>query len=869
MADLNEYQRKRHFKKTAEPEGKVHAAPRGRARMFVIQKHAASRLHYDFRLELDGVLKSWAVPKGPSLNPADKRLAMHVEDHPIEYGEFEGIIPEGEYGGGTVMLWDRGTWESQGEGDPLEDYRNGSLKFRLTGEKLHGKFALVRMRPRKEGDKESWLLIKEKDEHERRDGYDITAELPLSVESGRELEQIAADADRVWNSDGEAKPKPAPAKKKATRKKSDPPAAAPPPPAADSTLDPAAEPRAKKAKLPDAVELQLATLAAEAPRGDQWLHEIKFDGYRIAARVERGKARLLSRNNKDWTARFGAIAQAAVALPVKSALLDGEICHLRRDGTTDFQSLQNALSRGEAARLVYYVFDLLHLDGYDLTALPQLRRKELLASLLAAPPEPIRYSDHVIGKGEKFFAQACRNKLEGVISKRADSPYRGGRRKEWIKTKCVQTQECVIGGWTDPKGSAQGLGALLLGQYDDQHRLVYRGKVGTGFSDRARLDLAATLARIERKTSPFDAGTHLIQKRDVHWAAPELVAQVQYAEMTEDGQMRHPSFQGLREDKPALEAVEEQPMDEAAAPQPATEGPLSIEGVRITSPDKVLYPGQGIRKRDLIDYYIAVADWILPHLARRPLSLVRCPEGRQKNCFFQKHAGQGTPTILHRIDIPEKDTVREYLYLETLPELISLVQMGTLELHVWNARVDKIERPDMVIFDLDPDPEVSWAFTVQTAHLTRQRLAALGLESFVKTTGGKGLHVVVPLARRQDWDELYPFTRAFARALEKEHPESYTSNMSKAKRKGRIFIDYVRNSRGATSINPYSTRSRPGATVSVPLTWDELTEDLDPQAFTVETVPGRLKKLKRDPWADFADSAGSVTKAMRDKLDVK
>jgi bifunctional non-homologous end joining protein LigD len=868
---LREYRRKRNFKKTPEPSG-TSSVRRGKGdRLFVIQKHAASRLHYDFRLELEGVLKSWAVPKGPSLDPADKRLAMHVEDHPLDYGSFEGIIPKGEYGGGTVLLWDRGIWEPVG--DPHQTYRAGNLKFVLKGEKLRGGWALVRIRGGRRGDDNgrSWLLIKERDA-EARSGRaaSIVDSKPKSVATGRTLEQVAAAKDRVWHGNANGHERPAAAARKppapiraATANRSRP-----------STSKPTGEVAgARRAALPKFVPPQLATLVSQAPSGEGWLHEMKYDGYRILARLDHGHVTLSSRNGRDWTEKFPTIAETVARLAAERAMLDGEIAVLQPDGTTSFQALQNFLSGTGRGHLVYMVFDLLHLDGWDLTGARLDDRKAVLEGLLAAgdgKAGPVRYSDHVVGDGPAFFAHACRLGLEGVIAKRRDARYRGTRSADWLKIKCVKRQEVVIGGYTDPEGSRIGIGALLVGVYEDR-RLVYAGKVGTGFDQKTLRALKKRLAPLEQKGCPFATSPTGVGRP--HWVKPELVTEVSFSEWTADGKMRHPSFQGLREDKRATSVVRELPAAaveevvempgsstraakvkgrEGPAPAPA-KGPSEavVAGIRLTHADRVLYPAQKTTKRDLALFYESIADWILPHLAGRPTALVRCPEGVAKDCFYQKHVGTWAPESLRRVKIRERTKIGEYLVVDSLAALIGLVQIGILEIHTWNSVVERLEQPDRLVFDLDPGPGVPWKRVVEGARLIRERLLALHLESFVKTTGGKGLHVVAPLSPGPTWDEGAAFARTLAQSIATEDPRSYVAHMAKSARQGRIFIDYLRNVRGATSVAAYSTRAKPAAPVSVPLGWEELSPAITSDHYTIVNLPRRLAGLKADPWARY------------------
>jgi len=859
-AALREYRRKRRFARTPEPRGEVAPERPGRERVFVVQKHAASRLHYDFRLELEGVLKSWAVPKGPSLDPADKRLAMHVEDHPLEYGGFEGVIPKGEYGGGTVMLWDRGTWRP--EGDPHRAYRAGNLKFTLEGEKLRGGWALVRFRDRRQArdDERSWLLIKHDDaEAKPADRYRVVEARPDSVATGRTLDAIAAARDRVWHSnrsgDGAA-PRPA-----------------------------AEVPGARAAALPPFVPPQLATLVKRPPGGDAWLHEMKYDGYRILARLDEGRVTLLSRNGREWTDQFPSVVDSVRGLRARAALLDGEVAVVTPDGRTSFQALQNYMNGSHREGLVYMLFDLLHLDGQDLTGARLEDRKAALARLIGPrgeEPGALRYSDHVVGSGAEFFAEACRLGLEGAVSKRRDAPYRSTRGADWVKTKCVKQQEVVIGGYTDPEGSRLGIGALLAGVYGGG-RLVYVGKIGTGFTAKTLHTLHKRLQPLERPTSPFATRPAGVVRP--HWVEPRLVAAVAFGEWTDDGKMRHPSFQGLREDKPAEQVVREHAVSaetvaaasaeppgaavarpprgrrarghasSARVPPAETRGAASepmVAGVRLTHADRVLYPAQGVTKLDLARFYESIAEWILPHLADRPTTLVRCPEDTQRPCFYQKHTGYWAPDTVQRVAIQEKTKTGEYLVVDDLPGLIGLVQIGILEIHTWNATVSDLERPDRVVFDLDPGPDVPWARVIESARTVQTRLQALGLEGFVKTTGGKGLHVVATLTPGPGWKEVAAFARRIAEAIVREEPRRYIARMARSEREGKIFIDYLRNVRGATSVAAYSTRAKPAAPVSVPLDWDELSPRRPSDHYTIITVPRRLAGLRSDPWRDYA-----------------
>lgn len=859
---LRTYKKKRDFKKTREPAGRVH---KGRSRhRFVIQKHAATRLHYDFRLELDGTLKSWAVPKGPSFNPDDRRLAVHVEDHPIEYGSFEGTIPQGQYGGGTVMVWDRGTWESI-DGDPSAAYAKGKLKFVLKGRKLSGGWALVRMRSRDDDSKDNWLLIKEHDEYADPQ-RDIIEEEPDSAASGRSMDEIAgAKRGRVWQSDGKTSAKRAKstvATKQSTRAKPKP-------------IEVPEISAAQKRAQPSSVKPQLCTLVREVPEGDGWVHETKFDGYRIVAFTKNGKTRLMSRNDKDWTRRFPAIAEAVSALG-QDCILDGEVVVLQKDGRSDFQALQNILRSGGTPNVVYFAFDLLHLNGYDLTEVPLSERKAALKELLTGTGRgPIRYSEHIEGEGAAVFKNACRLSMEGVVSKRADSPYLHGRGAYWLKTKCIKSQEFVICGYTPPGGARVKFGALMIGYYEGKE-LRFAGKVGTGFTHDSLVAIAQQLHTRTRDKSPFVNPPRGPEARGVQWVDPELVCEIEFTEWTTDGRLRHPSFKGLREDKPARKITRELPVKDVemaskkvarakkttatkSAPKPNS---ATIRGVTITHPDRELYP-EGITKLDLVEYYDRMADHILPYLADRPLTLVRCPQGRQQKCFYQKHLTEGMPEHVRGVPIREKEGRAEYIVIDSREGLLELANLGVLEFHVWGSRADDVEHPDTIVFDLDPGPGVSSAQLAQGALLMRDVLDAVGLRTFVKTTGGKGLHVAVPIKPQHTWNQVKEFAHTVALQIAQDDPKRYTANMSLAKRKGKIYLDYLRNGRGATFIVPYSTRAREHATVSMPLRWEEINGKIDPARWTIANTETRLKGLKKDPWVEFLKVRQSLTPALK------
>jgi bifunctional non-homologous end joining protein LigD len=868
---LAEYRRKRDFSHTPEPSGTTTKTARASDLRFVIQKHAATRLHYDFRLELDGVLKSWAIPKGPSLDPGEKRLAVHVEDHPIDYGGFEGVIPKGQYGGGTVLLWDHGTWQPLDE-DPVAAYRKGALKFILNGEKLHGKWALIRMGGRAAREKrENWLLIKERDEFAAPgSGSAVVDENPLSVESGRDMATIAAQADRVWDSaQGERKVETAERKAakdeetKAARKEPKPARASP------------AIPGARKARMPAKLQPQLATLVTSVPPGEDWLHEIKFDGYRILARLVNDTVTLISRNGLDWTRKFPEIAAALARMKLGNAILDGEIVHLAENGQSSFAGLQHALSTGDTAGLIYYCFDLLYLVDSDLMRAKLIHRKSALRDLLAGSSNgTVRYTDHQDARGPEFFQHACSLLLEGIVSKQREAPYTPGRSRTWLKVKCLNRAEFVIIGFSDPGGTRKGFGSLLLGYYDRDGKLVYAGRVGTGFDHALLGELRKKLDRLERKEKPVASLPKGTAVRDVHWVAPKLVAEIGFTEWTEDGVLRHPTFIGLRADKEAREVVRETPQSpavaapakDAAAHAVAADGSTTVAGIRLTKANKVLYAESGITKLDLARYYAAVADWALPHLANRPLSLVRCPEGYTGECFFQKHESAGMPPSIHRFELAEKAGTETSLYIEDLAGLVGLVQIGVLEIHPWGSTIARVEQPDRLTFDLDPDVGLSWERVVEGAFALRKLLDELGLRSFLKTTGGKGLHVVVPITPRLPWDEAKQFTKVVTEHIVAANPERYTATLAKRARQGKIFIDYLRNGRGATAVGAYSTRARPGATVSTPISWQELENGTRSDAFNIRTVPERLIKQRLDPWKDFLSTKQSITAAIRKRI---
>lgn len=972
---LRTYREKRDFKRTAEPSGEGQKRKPGGNR-YLVQKHDATRLHFDFRIEKDGVLKSWAVTRGPSLDPKDKRLAVRTEDHPLDYGDFEGTIPKGEYGGGTVMLWDEGTWEPLPDEDHLDE---GKLKFRLDGQRLKGNWMLVRIKNNRDrrSKAENWLLFKERDQYAVTEGVPIVERALTSVRTGRTMEQIA-EGNLEWTRSG-ARVKTNPGEKRAPRPSGEGP----------------------RLPMPKFVPPQMATLVEAAPSGDEWVHEIKYDGYRAIAAMSGGEVRIYTRNGLDWTERFRSLITPIADLPAKSILLDGEVAVPGEDGKTDFGALQAAMgNEGRGRGLVYYLFDLLEIDGEDLRKQPLIERKARLADLLKDSPKagPLIYSDHVVGNGADVYEHAASMGLEGIVSKRADSTYRSERAKTWLKVKTGESDEFLVVGWEPSEVKGKRFAALLLATREGR-KLVYRGKVGSGFGAREQAAIWPELEKRATKTPPVEVPRGFV--RNAHFVKPELVVEVAYRGISSDELLRQPSFKTIRRDKTArdVDALDEPlPVDEAqkaaeqekpappkarrpravasgaadrlpnsprgaprarpprkgeaggdeadaerAAPpkprrsSPATKrlGPdqdavkraeseevpsrpgskgrtrrqhmasssasagdpnpqgevasgsvgdgglssatpsaetapkrkvtiisidrdkdgnaIEIEGVKVTNPSRILFPDRKITKRQLIEYQLVIADRVLPHLAYRPLSLVRCPRGAEQDCFFQKHASEGFPAQFKPIEIREKEGTDIYLYIEDRQGLVAAVQMGALELHIWGSHVDKLEYPDRLVFDFDPDPDIPFRAVKDGALEMRERLKALGLTSFCMATGGKGLHVVVPLKPKHQWDGVRAFAEALARLMAQEDPKRYLAIMSKKERQGRIFIDYLRNGRGATAISPFSTRARKGAPLSWPVTWKALDTLEGANLVTVENFRQQLKSERRDPWQGYFD----------------
>jgi bifunctional non-homologous end joining protein LigD len=902
---LQLYHKKRKFDVTPEPRGRT---ARTKGNRFVIQKHAARRLHYDFRLELDGVMKSWAVTRGPSLVPGEKRLAVQTEDHPIEYNSFEGTIPQGEYGGGTVMIWDRGQWFA--DGDPHKGLAKGHLDFSLEGEKLNGHWHLVRMHRRAGESKDSWLLIKARDEAAREpDDPDILEEKPLSVVSGRSIPEIAEGKGRkrVWHSNRSVQDNVkagairGAAASRTRAEASGGRSARAPRPTAKASGSPS-KPSKKKSKskedeprapLPGFLTPSLATLRDDPPAGEGWVHEIKFDGYRIQARLDHGKVRLLTRKGLDWTDKFPNIAAAVARLPARSALIDGEVVIEEENGIASFSGLQAALKAGEQNRFIYYVFDLFHRNGRDLTGLPLIERKTELARLVGWEQHgAIRYSEHFEESGKLVLQHACEIGLEGIVSKRADAPYRSGRSDFFIKTKCANSQEFVVGGYSASTAMSNAIGALVVGYYD-KGRLVYAGRIGTGYTHSVARDLWKRLHAIEIEQVPFDEiPSAEARRRDIHWVEPKTVIESQFRGWTADTRVRQAAFKGVREDKPSREVVREMPVKTdgkkktrstraqavratsgaarrtplpargerlranrvggvrpsrrvAKAPLPAS---AQSESVRFTHPDRVYWADVGVTKQNLADYYRLVWDIMALHLIDRPLALVRCPDGTNGQCFFQKHASAGLEQT--HLKIVTDRNRRQVLAVEDLGGLLSLVQAGVLEVHVRGSMIDRLDICNRIVFDIDPGPDIDWAGVIAAARDVRERLASIDLVSFVKLTGGQGLHVVLPI-EGADWETTKTFAQAVTLAMNADSPDRYVVKMTKSLRKGKIFIDYFRNSLEQTSVAVYSTRARPGAPVSAPVSWEELGRTKGGDQYTVLNLPKRVGSLKQDPWKDM------------------
>ena len=834
---LSVYRAKRDFSKTAEPSGRARAAPSPRLR-FVVQKHAARRLHYDLRLELDGVFKSWAVTKGPSVDPADKRLAVEVEDHPLDYGDFEGTIPHGEYGGGTVQLWDRGYWSPEGARSPQEAFDSGDLKFTLDGERLHGSWVLVRMRGDRYGGKRiNWLLIKHRDSDAKPGDADELLEQDRSVASGRTLQQIAAGVGKH------------------------------PKPFMLATRNPAPAPRkpVMAAKMPRFIEPQLAKLVDRPPEGPGWVHEVKLDGYRVQLSVSGGRSVIRTRTGLDWTDRFAALAKDARALP--DCVIDGEVVALDRRRNPSFGALQEALSAGKSEEILLFAFDLLFAGREDLRSLPLARRKERLQALLdAGGMSRVRYVAHLSANGRDVLSSACKMGFEGIVSKQLDAAYRSGRSGSWTKAKCRDGQEVVIGGWTTEAGTVR---SLLAGIYRDG-QFTYVGRIGTGYGREAANLLLPHLRKLTRKTSPFKGDGAPLKEKNIRWLEPTLVAEIEFAGWTGSGMIRQAAFKGLRQDKPAREVVAEIPAPASSGgsnqEHPPMKNSSTVMGVPISKPNKALWADAGddapVTKLDLAHYYEKVGDWMLPHLAGRPCSLVRVPDGVGSEQFFQRHASAKMSNLLTVVKISGDKA--PYVQIDRVEALIAAAQVATLELHPWNCAPGDPEVAGRLVFDLDPAPEVKFEAVIDAAIEIRDRLKAVGLESFCKTTGGKGLHVVTPLAAGKaavQWPVAKNFAHVICANMAHDAPAKYLDNMSKSRRVGKIFLDYLRNDRTATAVAVLSPRAREGAPVSMPIHWREARRGLDPKKFTVRNAPALL--LESKPWEGYEGAARSLAAAIR------
>lgn len=829
---LTEYNRKRDFDKTREPPGQRAKARRSEAGSlsFVIQKHAARHLHYDFRLELDGTLVSWAVPKGPSLDPKDKRLAVHVEDHPLSYGSFEGSIPKGQYGGGEVIVWDHGIWKPHG--DPSQAYRDGKLKFTLVGEKLAGDWTLVRTRLKGSGDRQQWLLIKERD-HAARDAqdYDVLSERPESVVSGATLDERSGRRSAAAEI-------PQPAVKKT--------------PARKTQRQPATASRGAAA-VPGTLKPQLATLVSQPPAGD-WLYEIKFDGYRLMIRVDgRGKLSLITRNGHDWSHRLPEQCKELRRLKLKNSWLDGELVVLDEDGLPDFQALQNAFDTERSHSMLLYLFDAPFLNGEDLRQQPLESRRQAVQQLLAEHvSQSLRFSETFEADYASIFKSACAMSLEGIIGKRAGSPYVSRRSADWIKLKCKQRQEFVIIGYTAPKGSRKGFGSLLLGVHDgEQNALRYAGRVGTGFNQARITEIHRQLESLRRDTRPLAASVP--DSRSATWVEPQLVCEVEFAEWTGSGVLRQPVFIALRSDKPAREIVREQPMAPEQVEQVMGRKRVSgqVAGVRISNAQRVIDQRSGTTKGELAAFYASLCDWIMPHLTGRPVSLLRAPEGVEGEQFFQKHAERLAIPHIRHLDPALDPEHGRYMEVNNLKALIGAVQMGTIEFHTWGSGSRDIDRPDRITLDLDPDPELPWRSLLEATELVLAVLDELRLQSWLKTSGGKGMHIIIPLARHADWDTVKTFSRAISQFMARQLPDRFTDKMGPRNRVGRIFVDYLRNQHGASTVAAYSVRARPGLAVSVPIAREELPQLRSSDQWHVGNLHERLAQLTQDPWADY------------------
>jgi len=863
---LKDYKAKRNFSITSEPaEGGEASAG---ALTFVIQKHWATRLHYDFRLELDGTMKSWAVPKGPSYDSHDKRMAVHVEDHPISYSDFEGTIPPRQYGAGEVIVWDKGTWEPIG--DPRKGYAKGEIKFGMHGHKMHGRWVLVRLRGHEDDKQEPWLLIKENDEYMRpASEFSVVDEMPDSV---RDLPMPGAPEDRdaarakLAALKAEAKPSKKAAAKSPVAKS----AAAKP--SAKTTRRSAMPEGALKAELPETLNAELATLVDAPPeRPEEWIFEIKFDGYRMLTRVaDKGKdIRLITRNGNDWTDKLKPLRDEIKRMKLPDGWYDGEIVVHDENGKPNFNLLQLAFDGSNRAQIVYFIFDIPYFKGYDLREVRLDQRRPLLQEVLEEKAsDSVRFSSEFGTDPAQLVVAACQIGLEGVIGKRRDSRYVNRRSPEWIKLKCGMRQEFVIGGYTDPHGARTGIGSLLLGYYDDKGVLRYAGNCGSGFNGASLRHMRETLEAIATEENPFPP--RAVPGRGNHWVKPTLVAEVSFSEWTATNSIRHPVFQGLRKDKPARSVVREQAkhVQETATMKSEEEAAKPADSrlparFKVTHGERVMDKESGVTKLELVEYYALVGELMMPHLKGRPVSLVRAPEGVGGELFFQKHVVDprkmpGVGQLDQSLDPDHPRMTR----IDTVEGILSCAQWNVVEIHSQNAVEKRYDTPDRFVFDLDPGEGISFAQVREAAQLVRAFLQELGLTPFLKTSGGKGLHVVVPLKPKLDWDTVKDFSHAIVTHLAKTIPDRFSDKSGAKNRVGRIFIDYLRNGRGATTVSAWSARVRPGLGISVPVRWEELMDLNSGAHWTVRTVGERLA-IGNSPWKDYDDSAVTLTKAMK------
>lgn len=907
---LKKYKEKRNFKITGEPSGVI--KKKEGKKVFVIQKHNASHLHYDFRLELNGVLKSWAVPKGPTLDPKIKRLAIEVEDHPIDYASFEGIIPEKQYGAGIVMIWDKGEWIC--EGNPIEAFKKGHLKFTLKGDKLKGQWHLIKVKSQPYSAKQNaWLLIKIKDEFAD-SSIDVLKKYPKSVVSNRTTEEIgqAKNKDNINKKSLKSKVSKRPKNILSNNKMMD----------SNKTINEDLHllleklPLAKKKSMPNHIFPELAFLVDKTPDTDEWIHEIKYDGYRIICFIKNKKIKLITRNGNDWTSDFSSLLPEIEALNLNNVIFDGEMVAIDKKGKLSFQFLQDSIKKNIETPYIYFIFDILYCNGYDLTQIPLIDRKALLQTILEnySHQNDVIYSKHIIGHGSLVFQEACAQEMEGIISKKIDSPYEFHRSHAWVKSKCTLGQEFIIIGFTKPKRSRQYLGALLLGFYNEKHELIYCGKVGTGFNHKTLADLYQQFSKIIQKKPPLNNIDLIKNRKDIIWIKPQLIAEIHFTEFTRDGILRHPSFISLRSDKKPKQIHREKAIylhpsrlkkrahsmhsmenlihsdidnkpykpdnigarktnlsndkkndKKAIFKYNKNQNEIIIDDVKITHPNKILYPDSNISKIDIISYYESVIDLLLPHWVNRPLSVLRCPEGFKQQCFFQKHF-QKKVFSKHLFPIKIKSEKEDYFYIKNKQGLLTLIQMNVLEFHPWGSKVDNIEKPDRITFDLDPGPDISWEALIEATLFIREQLKIIGLESYLKTTGGKGFHIVIPIMRTLPWEDMYSFTKDFAFKMTEVKPEIFVATMAKSKREGKIFLDYLRNSKEATAVGVYSTRARNKASISTPLFWEEIHQINSADEFNIMNISIRLKNINQNPWEGFFEIKQSINQKVLKNL---